>query len=117
VELIRNAYKLYIIIPLLLLRNMITVLLAVIIAILIYIFWYVRQELFSITEQQSASQIHLGKMNRQMLGAILAAVTPRPEAPKEEATSDQESPQMDRIEEVDDEEEEDEDEEEETENK
>lgn len=94
---------------------MITVLLAVIIAILIYIFWYVRQELFSITEQQSASQIHLGKMNRQMLGAILAAVTPRPEAAKEEATSDQESPQMDRIEEV--EEEEDEDGEEETENK
>lgn len=112
---IRNAYKLYIIIPLLLLRNMITVLLAVIIAILIYIFWYVRQELFSITEQQSASQIHLGKMNRQMLGAILAAVTPRSEAPKEKATPDQ--AQMDSIEEVEEEEEEDGEEEEETEKK
>lgn len=94
---------------------MITVLLAVIIAILIYIFWYVRQELFAITEQQSASQIHLGKMNRQMLGAILAAVTPRSEAQIKDETTDQESPQMDRIEEVDEKEEEDEDEEEETE--
>lgn len=76
---------------------MITVLLAVIIAILIYIFWYVRQELFVITEQQTASQVHIGKMNRQMFGAILAAVSP----PQENETP---VGSMDRIEEEEDEE-------------
>ena len=82
---------------------MITVLLAVIIAILIYIFWYIRQELFAITEQQAVTQVHHRKMNRHMLGSILAALTPRAQVPKEDTQDNQNNPQMDRIEELEDE--------------
>lgn len=55
---------------------MLVILVSVVIALVLYLFVYVRTELFRITERQSNTLIHIARMHRGLLGGIANMLQP-----------------------------------------
>ena len=81
---------------------MLVLLISVLLALVLYLFVYLRSELFRITERQSNTLVHMARMHRGLLGGIanimnpplVADVEPTPTIPPSE-------PVLPTVEEVD----------------
>jgi hypothetical protein len=61
---------------------MLAILVSIVLALLLYLFIYVRTELFRITERQSNMIMHMARMHRGLLGGIANMLHPAPEPPE-----------------------------------
>lgn len=59
---------------------MLVILVSVLLALVLYLFMYLRTELFRITERQSNTLMHMARMHRGLLGGIANMLHPSPES-------------------------------------
>tara|TARA_B110000046_G_C12855696_1_gene339619 strand:+ start:514 stop:804 length:291 start_codon:yes stop_codon:yes gene_type:complete len=64
---------------------MLVILVSIVLALLLYLFVYLRTELFRITERQSNTLMHMARMHRGLLGGISNMLHPTPEPLVEDA--------------------------------
>ena len=74
---------------------MLVILISVLLALVLYLFVYLRSELFRITERQSNTLVHMARMHRGLLGGIanmmhppeplVADIEPTPTTPPSES--------------------------------
>ena len=55
---------------------MLVILISVLLALVLYLFMYLRSELFRITERQSNTLVHMARMHRGLLGGIANMMNP-----------------------------------------
>lgn len=80
---------------------MLVILISVLLALVLYLFVYLRSELFRITERQSNTLVHMARMHRGLLGGIANIMNPPLVSDVEPMPTPPPGPALPTVEEVD----------------
>jgi hypothetical protein len=80
---------------------MLVILISILLALVLYLFVYLRSELFRITERQSNTLVHMARMHRGLLGGIANIMNPPLVADVEPMPTPPPEPALPTVEEVD----------------